>query len=713
MATTPIEFLASLRIGTVEYISPDRIEVQLDVESPESVALNTGTPMGFPRINGYVMIPIDLGFVVGQVTWITIQRSPYPKRRGFQDFGLIDLPFPLRKMELQPVGTLRSVEDGYKFKRGLESFPSVGDIVILPTDEQLRFIVESGDNRRVYIGNSPLVGNAKVMIDPDRLFGRHLAVLGNTGSGKSCSVAGLIRWSTESAREKLADGKETVNSRFIVLDPNGEYGKAFADKSNANIYTVNVEGGAKKQLEVPLWFWNTDEWCGFTKASPKTHRTTIVHALKSVRSGKLFESQTKERELANYIRVIIQALLLEVKEGNPFVKKPAYGFHHTLMKWSNEFTIEEEFSEDLKEAINTLNKKITVFRNGRSGNGFIDYTYSRGEIKELLELLNHVFSKAGGREEEFLPTDEDSPIPFTGENFVRSIEANAEILKTTDYIVPLMPRIKALLTDVRVKKVIDNETLRLIEWLNSYIGANNNESLTIIDLSLLPSDVTSIITAVIARMIFETQQRYLKQNKQCLPTVLVMEEAHYFVKRYNDDAENIGPTIQCCKIFEKIAREGRKFGLGLILSSQRPSELSPTVLSQCNSFLLHRITNDRDQELIHRLLPDNMRGILREMPSLPSQYAVLLGWASELPVMVKMRTLREEQRPQSNDPDYWDVWTGVEEREIDWQKIADEWQSEKKEFQKIELSIIVYPYHKHKPSVPALLHPFLCIAINT
>ena len=282
MSTTPIEYLASLRIGTVEYISPDKIEVQLDIESPESVALNAGTPRNFPRINGYVMIPVDLGFVVGQISWITIQRSPYPKRRGFQDFGLIDLPFPLRKMELQPVGTLRSIEGGYKFKRGLESFPSVGDIVILPTDEQLRSIIESGENQRVYIGNSPLVGDAKVMIDPDRLFGRHLAVLGNTGSGKSCSVAGLIRWSIDSAKEKLSN-KETVNSRFIVLDPNGEYGKAFADKRNANIYTVNVEGETDKQLEVPLWFWNTDEWCGFTKASPKTHRTTIVHALKSVR----------------------------------------------------------------------------------------------------------------------------------------------------------------------------------------------------------------------------------------------------------------------------------------------------------------------------------------------------------------------------------------------------------------------------------------------
>lgn len=675
MATTPIEYLASLRIGTVEYISPDRIEVQLDIESPESVALNTGTPRNFPRINGYVVIPVDLGFVVGQVSWITIQRSPYPKRRGFQDFGLIDLPFPLRKMELQPVGTLRSVEDGYKFKRGLESFPSVGDIVILPTDEQLRSIVESGDNRRVYIGNSPLVGNAKVMIDPDRLFGRHLAVLGNTGSGKSCSVAGLIRWSIESAREKLADGNDIVNSRFIVLDPNGEYSKAFADKPNANIYTVNVEGDAEKQLEVPLWFWNTDEWCGFTKASPKTHRTTIVHALKSVRSGNVFEGQTKERELANYVRTIIDTIEVNKASGNPWKGFPlSKNFHQSVEKWASGITGAQEYTEELNEAIQAFQDLFETLTNARSGQ-YPHYDYTREEIDDLIVRLKKVYIKSGGREEEFLPTDEDSPIPFTGENFVRSIEANAEILRTTDYIVTLMPRIKTLLTDVRVKKVIDNDTLQLSDWLDSYIGANNEESLTIIDLSLLPSDVTSIITAVIARMIFETQQRYLKLNKQCLPTVLVMEEAHYFIKRYNDDAENIGPTIQCCKIFEKIAREGRKFGLGLVLSSQRPSELSPTVLSQCNSFLLHRISNDRDQELIHRLLPDNMRGILREMPSLPSQYAVLLGWASELPVMVKMRTLRDEQRPQSNDPDYWDVWIGSKERKIDWSNIADEWQN--------------------------------------
>lgn len=673
--TTPIERLASLRVGTVEFISPEKIVVQLDIESPDSVALNTGMPRSFPRINGYVMIPVDLGYVIGQVSWITIERSPYPKRRGFQDFGLIDLPFPLRKMELLPVGTLVSVENEFKFKRGVETFPSVGDIVILPTEDQLKSIIESGDNRRVYIGNSPLIGNAKVMIDPDRLFGRHLAVLGNTGSGKSCSVAGLIRWSLESAEEKRSNKGAEVNSRFIVLDPNGEYSRAFSDKKDANIYTVNVENGdGKKQLQVPLWFWNTDEWCGFTKASPKTHRTTIVHALKSVRSGITFEEIGKENELASYVRTIINTIKLYKTKGTPWGPFPGpKNFHLSLLKWNTDIKSNDSYQQELNDVISAFNNQVNNYDNSRSGLHPL-YTYSKDEVDSLLTLLRDIYSKAGGKDEEYLPIDEDSPSPFTGESFVRSIEANAEILNTSEYIITLMPRIKALLTDVRVKKVIENESLNLSDWLDNYIGADNKESLSIIDLSLLPSDVTSIITAVIARMVFEAQQRYLKLNKECLPTVLVMEEAHYFIKRYNDDIDNTGPTTQCCKVFEKIAREGRKFGLGLVLSSQRPSELSPTVLSQCNSFLLHRISNDRDQELVHRLLPDSMRGILNEIPSLPSQYAVLLGWASELPVMVKMRTLLENQRPQSDDPDYWDVWTGVKERRINWNKIAEEWQ---------------------------------------
>jgi len=159
-----------------------------------------------------------------------------------------------------------------------------------------------------------------------------------------------------------------------------------------------------------------------------------------------------------------------------------------------------------------------------------------------------------------------------------------------------------------------------------------------------------------------------------------MEEAHTFVKRYKVDAENQDAASVCCQVFERIAREGRKFGLGLVLSSQRPSELSPTVLSQCNTFLLHRISNDRDQDLVHRFVPDNLKGLLRELPSLSSQNAILLGWASELPVLVRMNDLPKAQQPQSYDPDFWDVWTGIDkegktvERSVDWKQIADDWQ---------------------------------------
>ena len=106
MSLSPLAYADSLRIGTIDFVSPDEIKVLLDIEAPDGVALNTGTPRPFPRINGYVLIPSDEGYLVAQVEWITIERSQYPKRKGMQDFGLIDLPYPLRKMSLNPLGCL-------------------------------------------------------------------------------------------------------------------------------------------------------------------------------------------------------------------------------------------------------------------------------------------------------------------------------------------------------------------------------------------------------------------------------------------------------------------------------------------------------------------------------------------------------------------------------------------------------------------------------
>jgi len=111
-----------------------------------------------------------------------------------------------------------------------------------------------------------------------------------------------------------------------------------------------------------------------------------------------------------------------------------------------------------------------------------------------------------------------------------------------------------------------------------------------------------------------------------------------------------------------------------MLSSQRPSELSSTVLSQCNTFLLHRIVNDKDQDLVKKLVPDSLGGLLNELPVLPTRKAILLGWAAPIPVLIEMNELEKKYQPHSNDPSFWNVWINMEETKVDWQEISDEWQ---------------------------------------
>jgi len=673
MSRTPIENQASLRIGVVEFVSPNEIKVQLDLDAPDGIAANAGVPREFPRINSYVLVPNEGGQIVCQVEWIAVERSPFPKRRDNQDYGLIDLPFPIRKMKLAPLGILkRGSKENFKFQRGVHSFPSIGSPVLVPTDLQLKSIVESGLNRRVLIGNSPLAANAEVKIDPDRLFGRHLAVLGNTGSGKSCTVAGLIQWSLEATQQG-----DKANSRFVILDPNGEYGKVFGDKAKV----LKVNGNDENSLEVPLWMWNSEEWKSFTQAKSGAQLPLLKRALRAMRNEEFEYQDDPKLKAKKFVGIILQSTISSENKGEPFKGFPHNkNFTERLAIWINSLESFEAMQDVLKKLVEFIDSLITDHKKVQD-NGWVNYSeFTTLEIDKLIDLVRTTFKNLGGVEKELYPKNEDIPIPFTGDVFVSYLEALAQETGNEQYLEFLIARIRTMLSDSRMDSVIGNKiNIELDKWLEKYLGDGKNTSITIIDLSLVPSEITHVTTSVISRIIFEALQRYRKLNAKSLPTVMVMEEAHSFITRYNDSSEGNSSAI-CTKVFEKIAREGRKFGLGLVLSSQRPSELSQTVLSQCNSFILHRISNDRDQELVGKLLPDTFRGLLKELPSLPSQNAVLLGWASELPILVKIRDLPDHQRPQSDDPDFWDVWTrkdisGEEVvRDVKWKEIADDWQ---------------------------------------
>ena len=690
MQTSPVEHLSGLVIGVVESVAPDQVRVLLELDTPHTTALNTGSPVAFPRLNGYVLIPHEAGATVAYISWMGIERSPFPKRSGLKDFGLIDLPFPLRKMAVSPVATLtckrsKGSRTQYELSRGVVAFPSVGDQVLIPTAEQVEAIVGAKDeDRRVRIGASPLGTNAAIMVDPDKLFGRHLAILGNTGSGKSCTVAGLIRWSMDAARKRIEEiGKSAKpNARFIVLDPNGEYATAFRDQQeNVRLFKVPPIVGEERALEVPAWMWCGHEWTAIANAQPGVQRPLLMQGLRDLKSG-FATAGGPTAFLRNYVlsySVRVSEMLgrgTSAFAGTPKARFECARFILSIAEecqtWSE--TLEDDAQVSMIAVATTANEIEQSRKSGQYYNDFLvsDLESIRAALNGCAELLPKVAHSGG--------ISEDAPSYFAVDMLADHLERIAveQGAGVAGFVATLGLRIRAMLADQHLGSVVNTSPpTRFDAWLENYVGASeaSNGNIAIIDLSLVPSEVVHIVVAVLGRLIFEALQRYRRQHidGETLPTVLVLEEAHAFVRRGHQDSSSIPTAATLCReTFEKIAREGRKFGLGLVVSSQRPSELSATVLAQCNTFILHRIVNDADQELVGKLVPDNVAGLLAELPSLPSRQAILLGWATPIPVLVEIDEL--ELRPHSADPDFWDVWTNQKQRTVDWTDIASTWE---------------------------------------
>jgi hypothetical protein len=699
--TTPLERSATLVIGTIDSVAPSEFKVQLETDAPQTTALNTGSPVPFPRINSYVLVPGQGGAVVGQVTWIGIERSQFPKRKGLKDFGLIDLPFPLRRLAVTPIGTLRirtdpgSGDKRLELERGVSLFPSVGDPVSLPTGNQLKAIVEVPEEQApVTIGRSALADGAVVRVHPDRLFGRHLAVLGNTGSGKSCSVAGAVRWTIEAVRANraktehrdraLAGSPGQRGCRFVVLDPNGEYKEAFREcGARVRVLAPPPASGSASPLVVPAWMWNAQEWSSILQASPGVQQPILFEALRRLRSGDL--SMASQRHvLAKALRQFgerFKAILSNVAEaftgGGKRMESGAClnGIVGLAREIATDAASDNALLESAAKKLLAASERIAK----RVNADFSRDVPTISELQEINATIDAVLALCPATLAEASPSA-DHPAPFDLKKLSLTLQLCALASgdnRAVQIVAYLIGRLESLVRDARLSPIIDPVSpVALDTWLGEFLGEPDaaEDSIVVVDLALVPSDVSHLIVAVIARVLFEATQRYHKGKREAFPTVLVLEEAHTFVQEGRDDPSQSPTPVQMCRrIFEKIAREGRKFGMGLVLSSQRPSEISPTVLSQCNTFLLHRLVNDDDQNLVRRLVPDTLSALLRELPILPTRHAIMLGYASPVPKMVVLRELPAEHRPRSSDPPVWDVWRGVEPRPVDWTALAKDW----------------------------------------
>ena len=219
--------------------------------------------------------------------------------------------------------------------------------------------------------------------------------------------------------------------------------------------------------------------------------------------------------------------------------------------------------------------------------------------------------------------------------------------------------------------------------LHTYYSESENKQknqVTIIDMSLLPFQVLETITGLIGRMILEFLSRFDKEKRGSIPVVIALEEAQNYIPEINHkDRESISK-----KVFERIAREGRKYGLSLVVSSQRPSELSKTVLSQCNSFIVHRIQNPDDQSYIRKLVSSANSEILNQLPTLPQQHVIIMGDCVRTPIVARMNDANP--RPNSNNPSFIDNW--LKDGTADYERIAKKWTEQKEEIKEAGKAVL-------------------------
>ncbi|MDD7636360.1 MAG: ATP-binding protein [Clostridiales bacterium] len=667
-------------VGIVDSVSASEVKGYLLDSAPQNVALSLGGLSLFPRINGFLMIPNETGNLVGMVNWI-----------GFNHMATsndVNLPKGSRMISMSILGHIEHRLNGVAFVRGSFSLPTVGDQILLPSEIELEAIIKNTQEDSIVIGKSPLTGNQPVRLPINELFGRHVAVLGNTGSGKSCTVAGLIRWSIEAS---IAKNGASPNARIIVLDPNGEYGSAF-DGLDVDILKCSVKSfnANTNQLRVPAWMWNSSEWSSVFQASDKTQKPLLREALRILRGAQMStgSSNNPEERLAQILRYIDHFLRVAINKQSYLSKEEKGNFGKELEERvkslktqfesiASEVTYKEEIEKLLSDSDTLLQKNKKSFSKNGMLIEYYDF-FNDGDVQQLHELVKKCIANMR-QYDDLSVVSEDDPVEFHVADLAPFIEDLAKNTVAAQYIDFMTVRIKSMLRNTILAPVIGNTPdISLLEWIEGYLGTTKEDGsvrgkICIIDFSLLPSEIVHLLVATIARLIFEALQRYRKFYGKEIPTLLVMEEAHSFIHKYGDVEDNSSGKL-CTQVFEKIAREGRKFGLGLLISSQRPSELSSTVLSQCNSFILHRIVNDRDQEMVRRMVPDNLGNILGELPALPTKKAIVLGSAITVPTIVDINELPHKMRPKSETPDFWKVWNGQEKRAAEWTPVIDDWQ---------------------------------------
>jgi hypothetical protein len=484
---------------------------------------------------------------------------------------------------------------GGVFERGISQHPTVDDRVHIVTHADLRAIygaVEPQDY--VTIGHLASAQSIPALVNINKLVSRHAAVVGTTGSGKSTTVAGLLN--------SLSDVRQYPSARIVVLDVHGEYARALSDR--ACVFRVGVQPRARLQpLNIPFWALNFDELMPLAMGKLNDAQAAAV--------GELIV-QLKKEALAKHQRRGVSEADVTVDTPVPFcIHKLWFELHkrenHTL----------------IPKPGGTPDELLHAYAEKPDGT-----PAQPGDAMSVVPPLYRTV-KTSGTPQERVQHGKDA----------LGMRAQVAVLasKLRD------PRLNFLFNPAEWRPDLDGETAKDLDaLLEGWIGSAS--PVAILDLSGIPSSILTDLIGAMLRTLYDAVfwARNLPEGGRERPLLLVLEEAHAYL---SSDARSSASAA-----VKRIAKEGRKYGVGMLLVSQRPSEIDSTILSQCGTLIAMRLANDTDRSHVTSAASDNLKGLFEMLPVLRTGEAIIVGEAVSLPIRALISPPPVDRRPDSTDP---------------------------------------------------------------
>jgi len=441
----------------------------------------------------------------------------------------------------------------YNFRRGVTRYPTPGDSVYPVSTDDMKQMYAADDRPHIEVGNVYPTKNVRGALFIDAMLGKHFALLGSTGTGKSTSAALILHKICERAPQ----------GHIVMIDPHGEYSAAF--KTNGALFDVT-------NLQMPYWLMNFEEHC-------EVFLTT---------SGN-----ERQRDADIFAKCLLAARA-----------------RHRAAEGIAKLTVDAPIPYLLSDLLANINAEMGKLD---KANDNAPYMRLKTKVEEIRNDPRYTFMFSG--------------------------------MMVADSMAEFLSRIFRLPGD--------------------------GKPISIIDVSGVPSDITSVVVAVLARMVFD--YAIWSRHEPQRPILLVCEEAHRYVP-----SERTAHNSSVGKILGRIAKEGRKYGVSLGLITQRPSDLAEGVLSQCGTIIAMRLNNERDQAFVKAAMPEGARGFLDTIPALRNRECIMCGEGVAIPIRVAFDNLAPDKRPASADPSFAQLWTqtGGEEEIIE--RVIRRWRSQGK-----------------------------------